>query len=156
MNIHSDVHINEKKYTLDKNELKGLELKEIAHISEKVALYKKIPHKADEEIINSQTYKLTHGEKFFSSDFKEKIKISIDNKKYYPEKDQLTGIELKILADINPSEYKLIREVKHDGADQLIEDNVVYEINNNDEFFSVPKGIQNGTIEVRDNAIVTK
>ena len=55
----------------------------------------------------------------------------------------MSGKELKQLADISFNGYKLIKEVRN-GQDILLEDNVVYDIDNNDTFFAMPTGITNG------------
>lgn len=144
MHTHINVHVNERKITLEENQITGLLLKNLLGIQEDVKLYKKISHAPDEEIINSQTYLIANGEIFFSDDFHKEIKIFIDQKEYELSKSEFTGTELKALAGISVAEYKLLKEVKNDGADEIIEDNVTYEIQNKDEFFSVPTGIQNG------------
>lgn len=144
MHTHINIHINEIKVTLEGNQMTGALLKKKLGIQEEVKLYKKIPHAPDEEIINSQTYLIVNGETFFSDDFNKEIKIFIDQKEYQLSKSVITGAELKALAGISAVEYKLLKEVKHGGADEVIEDNVAYEIENKDEFFSVPTGIQNG------------
>lgn len=144
MHTHINIHINERKVTLEGNQMTGSLLKELLGIQDEVKLYKKVPHAPDEEIINSQTYLIVNGETFFSDDFHKEIKIFIDQKEYQLSKSEITGAELKSLAGIYAVEYKLLKEVKNGGADEVIDDNITYEIENKDEFFSVPTGIQNG------------
>lgn len=144
MHTHINIHVNEKKIALENNQMTGLELKKISGVQEEVKLYRKIPHAPDEEIINSETYIIGHGEVFFSANFHKEIKIFIDEKEYKLTKSEFTGAELKALAGIPCTEYKLVKEVKHGEADEVIEDNVVYNIENRDQFFSVPTCIQNG------------
>lgn len=144
MHTHINIHVNEKKFTIENNEITGLELKKISGVQEEVKLYRKIPNAADEEIINSNTYIIQSGEVFFSANFHEEIKIFIDQKEYKLTKSEFTGAELKALAGISCSEYKLVKEVKNGGADEVMEDNILYHIENKDEFFSVPTGVQNG------------
>lgn len=137
------IHVDDKKIILNENHISGMEIKHAAGISGDISLVEEIRDEADREIINGEIYDIKNGMKFFSGLYHKEVKIFIDNKEYVIEKSNLSGAELKAIANISLEEYKLVKEVKN-GPDMEIENNVIYNIENKDEFFSVPAGIQNG------------
>jgi len=135
--------IDEKKYELETPLIMGSKLKELAGIEPTERLVIEINGKPDIDIINDQEYSIENGMKLYSSKHIKKIKVEIDGKKYELTKSLMTGKELKQIANIPIEGYKLLKEVK-DGQDIIIEDDIVYDIDNNDIIFAMPTGINNG------------
>jgi hypothetical protein len=138
-----NIQVDDKMVTLDQDALTGEVLKQAVGIPKEVGLVLEIENGPDKDIINEETYKIKSGMEFFSKYYKRKVTIEIDNKEYTLESEDILGSDLMKLANINSSEYKLLKEVRH-GADIIIEENTTYHLEKKDVFFSVIKGIQNG------------
>lgn len=145
MHTNKIIQINNQKVEIHDSIITGLELKNSGKIPEEVTLFKHIPHEVDEVILNHNSYEIESGMKFFSEGYHKDIKILIDSKEFILEKENYTGIELKLLATI-PLENKLLKDEKNGGSDTIIEDTITYSISSGYEYFSVPQGIQNGGI----------
>lgn len=129
------IKINDKKYEVEKI-TKGKELKKVSNVSDETALFREISHEADIEIISEDLYTLENDMVFYTEHYHEEIKIYIDHKEYSLEESDLSGKQIKELAEIEVGEFKLLKEILH-GADLIIEDAVIYHVENRDEFFSV-------------------
>lgn len=143
MNKVINVHVDDRKVVLDRDTLTGEVLKQVAEIPKDVILVLEDGNGPDKEIINEETYTIKSGMEFFSALYKRKVTIEIDNKEYTLENASVLGSDLIKLANINTSEYKLLKEVKH-GIDITIEENATYNLEKKDIFFTVIRGIQNG------------
>jgi hypothetical protein len=137
-----NVHVDEKKITLEVETTSGYDLKQAAGIPQDVRLVLEVPNGADLEVLNNETYTLKSGMVFFSDIYKRIIKIEIDSKEYSLDKADVLGSFLMDLASLDRSKYKLLKDSP--GADLEIEDNTMYHLENKDEFFSVKRDIQNG------------
>jgi hypothetical protein len=137
-----NVRVDEKKVTLEVETITGYELKQTAGIPQDVRLVFEVPNGPDQEILNNETYTIKSGMVFFSDLYKRSIKIEIDSKEYFLDKSDVLGSFLMDLANLERSKYKLLKDIP--GADLEIEDNIMYHLENKDEFFSVKRDIQNG------------
>lgn len=135
------IYIDEKAFEVEKTELLGSELKEMAGISIDMRLVVEVKDEPDEVVINENTYEIKNKLHFFSELYIRKVTVSIDRKKYEV-KSKITGMELKVLASINQA-YQLIREVK-DAMDEPLQDAVTYQLIDGDKIFSIPSEINNG------------
>lgn len=142
MNNCIEILVDHKKIHIDKTNISGEELKKLSNIPLNANLFLKINNGADKIVNNQDIIPLHEKMKFFSSVYNQHIKIHIDRKKYEVPKKEITGLELKSLAGI-PQGDKLVKEEKN-GPDVEIEDSQVCIIEENNEFFSIPSGIQNG------------
>ena len=67
------------------------------------------------------------------------INIRIDNHHYQVHVEQMSGLELKRLADL-PESNLLFREVHGPGDDEQIPDQTVVHLRDGDEFYDMPPG----------------
>jgi hypothetical protein len=72
-------------------------------------------------------------------DSKLNINIKIDHKHYQVHARQMTGIELKRLAEV-PDTNLLFREVRGPGDDEQVQDETVVHLHDGDEFYDMPPG----------------
>lgn len=135
--------INGMKYMMEDSTVKGRQLKVLANLPFEEKLVLNINNKPDIEFVNDKEYEIKDGMKFYSSTYVPKIIIEVDGKEYELNRDEMSGKELKQLADIPLNGYKLIKEVRN-GQDIHLEDNRLYDIDKKDIFFAVPTGINNG------------
>lgn len=136
------IEIDKKKYDVDKNSILGSELKQLAGIPLDKALVQEIKDAPDLDIANDSTVHLEKNMEFISELYDQKIKVTIDGEKRTLTASTMTGAELKKQLGISSNDTKLIRDDA--GIDVVFQDDVVYEIRKNDEFFTMPAGINNG------------
>lgn len=136
------VEIDKKKYEVDKDSILGSELKQLAGIPFDKALVQEVKGAPDIDIINDTTVRLEKNMEFISELCEQNIKVIIDGEKKTLTDTTMTGLELKKQLGITSNDTKLIRD--DNGIDVVFQDDVMYEVRKNDEFFTMPAGINNG------------
>lgn len=136
------IEIDKKKYDIDKGSILGSELKQLAGIPLDKALVQEVKDAPDIDIANDAMVRLEKNMEFISELYDQQIKVTIDGEKKTLTDSTMTGAELKKQLGITSNDTKLIRE--DSGIDVVFQDDVIYEVRKNDEFFTMPAGINNG------------
>lgn len=136
------IEIDNRKYDIGKDSILGSELKQLAGIPLDKALVQEVKGAPDIDISNDTIVHLEKNMEFLSELYDQKIKVTIDGEKITLTASTMTGAELKKQLGITSNDTKLIRD--DDAIDVVFQDNVTYEIRKNDEFFTMPAGINNG------------
>jgi hypothetical protein len=132
----STIWIDDREHVVEQRELLGRQIKDLAGKPGAEHLFLEQTEIDDVPIRDDEVVQIRGGEHFRSTPLRRAYRIFIDETEYVVESEELTGAEIKKLAD-KPADYKLFLERPGQPDKQIADDERVH-IKDGEHFHTVP------------------